>query len=94
MSAIEFGVCPVCEGAKKIALTDSEKKHAWNQGRTHWTCTNCGGHYQSGSASGLVRLNRQGKPCEHKYVSSHAGRCLTNYECEHCGDRYQIDSGD
>jgi len=22
------------------------------------------------------------------------GRCLTGYTCKHCGDRYQIDSGD
>jgi hypothetical protein len=47
-----------------------------------------------GSPTGQVRLNSTGQPCVHTYQSSHAGRCLTSYNCIHCGDSYQIDSGD
>jgi hypothetical protein len=41
-----------------------------------------------------VNTDNSGMPCVHVYESSNAGRCLTNYRCVHCGDSYQIDSGD
>jgi hypothetical protein len=47
-----------------------------------------------GSPKGEVRLNTDGAPCNHHYTSQSDGRCLTGYTCKHCGDRYQIDSGD
>jgi hypothetical protein len=47
-----------------------------------------------GRATGQVRLNNAGEPCTHSYSGETAGRCLTEYTCKHCGDRYQIDSGD
>jgi len=47
-----------------------------------------------GQPRGQVPLNREGKPCQHLYKSRTVGRCLTEYVCEHCGDSYQIDSGD
>ena len=46
------------------------------------------------TSKGEVRLNNEGVPCTHSYTSTNAGRCLTGYTCKHCGDRYQIDSGD
>jgi hypothetical protein len=57
-------------------------------------CNNCGGQYMFGRATGQVRLNNAGEPCTHSYSGETAGRCLTEYTCKHCGDRYQIDSGD
>jgi DNA-directed RNA polymerase subunit RPC12/RpoP len=57
-------------------------------------CTNCGGQYMYGSPKGQVRLRDNGEPCVHEYTSQTVGRCLTEYTCKHCGDRYQIDSGD
>jgi hypothetical protein len=47
-----------------------------------------------GRPRGEVRLNRDGVPCTHSYTSRTVGRCLTEYTCSHCGDTYQIDSGD
>lgn len=57
-------------------------------------CTNCGGQYMFSSPKGEVSLNKQGEPCVHRYTSRTVGRCLTEYTCSECGDRYQIDSGD
>jgi hypothetical protein len=88
------GTCPVCNGSGKVALTEAEKNHSWNRNRTEKECQNCGGQYMYGSGRGEVNLNKEGVPCTHVYQSSNAGRCLTNYTCIHCGDRYQIDSGD
>jgi len=91
-----YGVCPVCNGTKLIELTAEEREQWWHKkkNRTHRDCDNCGAQYMYGSSKGEVRLNAQGEPCTHKYQSSNAGRCLTNYDCVHCGDHYQIDSGD
>jgi len=91
---MEYGVCPVCNGSGKVALTDEDKKWSWNRDRTHKECGNCGGQYMSGTGTGKVRLDKDGKPCVHKYVSRNAGRCLTEYTCENCGDKFHIDSSD
>jgi len=47
-----------------------------------------------GRPTGKVKLNAAGDPCKHIYTSKNVGRCLTEYVCQHCNDRYQIDSGD
>lgn len=91
---IEYGTCPVCNGSGKIQLTDRERSYSWNRDKTHRDCSNCGGQYMYGTAKGEVNLNKDGVPCTHRYTSRTVGRCLTEYTCEECGDRYQIDSGD
>lgn len=91
---MEKGTCPVCSGTTKILLSEDEKKWSWNKDKTHADCRNCGGQYMFGRASGVVNTDYGGQPCVHTYESSNAGRCLTNYRCIHCGDSYQIDSGD
>ena len=87
-------VCPVCNGTKEVPITDYDKQWSWNKGKTHLPCRNCGAQYQWGNATGKVRLNKEGKPCVHKYESRTVGRCLNEYTCIHCNDRYQIDSSD
>jgi DNA-directed RNA polymerase subunit RPC12/RpoP len=57
-------------------------------------CSNCGGQRMSGMPMGKVRLDKNGQPCVHKYTRRKVGRCLHEYTCENCGDRYEIDSGD
>jgi hypothetical protein len=47
-----------------------------------------------GRDTSQVRLNKAGEPCVHKYTRRTVGRCLTEYRCSECGDRYEIDSGD
>ena len=89
-----YGVCPVCNGTCQVELTNEEKTRSWNKDKTHRPCHNCGGQYMYGSPKGEVRLNTEGVPCKHHYTSQSDGRCLTGYTCNHCGDRYQIDSGD
>jgi hypothetical protein len=89
-----YGVCPVCNGTGQVELTEHEKTYSWNKDQTHRKCHNCGGQYMYSSAKGEVRLNTDGVPCTHNYTSTNDGRCLTGYTCMHCGDRYQIDSGD
>lgn len=91
---MEYGICPVCNGSKMVALTEKEKQYHWNKGKTHERCTNCGGQYMMGAPTGQVRLNSEGQPCVHKYVGTSNGRCLHSYTCKHCGDFHQIDSGD
>ena len=92
--AIEYGVCPVCNGTKEVPLTAGELKYSWNKDKTHRACTNCGGQTMYGRATGQVPLNKEGQPCKHKYTKRTTGRCLTEYTCTDCGHRYEIDSGD
>lgn len=91
---IEYGTCPVCNGTGEVPLTDYDKQWSWNKDKTHKECSNCGGQYMYGKGRGQVRLNKDGVPCTHKYTSRNVGRCLTEYTCSDCGDRYEIDSGD
>jgi len=91
---IEYGTCPVCNGTGEVPLTDYDKRWSWNKDKTHKQCSNCGGQYMYGKGRGQVRLNKDGVPCTHKYTSRTIGRCLTEYTCSECGDRYEIDSGD
>lgn len=97
----EQGVCPVCNGTtRQPAQADrSPERYRWVAGydaETHTlACNNCGGQYMFGEPSGLVKLRPDGvTPCHHEYTVSPGGRCLTKYTCKHCGDLYQIDSGD
>jgi len=92
--SIQYGVCPICNGAKEVPLTAGELKYSWNKDKTHRNCHNCGGQKMYGAPQGEVRLNKEGVPCTHKYRSRTIGRCLTEYTCENCGDRYEIDSSD
>lgn len=91
------GTCPVCAGTGRVPAGDSQYKHViagYDQDTDTFGCRNCGGQYMYGSPRGEVRLRPDGTPCTHEYVSRNVGRCLTEYSCVHCSDRYQIDSGD
>lgn len=94
---MEYGTCPVCNGSGRKPAGDYKYKHViagYDKESDTLPCTNCGGQYMFGSPKGQVRLNRDGVPCTHSYSSKTVGRCLTEYTCSECGDRYQIDSGD
>ncbi len=93
--------CPVCNGTGKMPcperLRSYGKQYGWygyDAETDTVDCTNCGAQYMYGRPSGKVRANKDGAPCTHSYTSSTVGRCLTQYTCIHCGDSYQIDSGD
>ena len=91
------GVCPVCNGSGRVAAGDYKYKNviaSYDKDTDTLACTNCGGQYMFGRPTGQVRLNSSGDPCKHSYTSRVVGRCLTEYTCTECGDRYQIDSGD
>ena len=99
MSTQNRGTCPCCTGTKRMPVPtqkQSYKKSLYGYEPTSDTlaCSNCGSQYMFGQPSGVVSLRSDGTPCLHEYSSSKGGRCLTNYTCKHCGDRYQIDSGD
>ena len=94
---MERGTCPVCNGSGRVAAGDYKYKHVvagYDKETDTLKCTNCGGQYMFGTPRGEVRLNKEGVPCTHSYTSQTVGRCLTQYTCQHCGDSYQIDSGD
>jgi hypothetical protein len=94
---MQKGICPVCNGSGRQPAGDHQYKHVmagYDQDTDTLACNNCGGQYMYGRPTGEVRLNKDRQPCTHRYMSRNAGRCLTEYLCEHCGDRYQIDSGD
>ena len=94
---MEKGTCPVCNGSGRRAAGNDKYKTVYagyDAATDTLPCTNCGGQYMYGRPTGEVRLREDGTPCTHKYVSKNVGRCLTEYLCIHCGDRYEIDSGD
>jgi hypothetical protein len=92
-------ICPVCNGSGRVPVPEDQQRYkhvyaGYDAATDTLGCTNCGGQYMYGTPRGKVRANKEGKPCRHKYTSKTVGRCLTEYTCEHCGDRFQIDSGD
>ena len=92
-----YGVCPVCNGTKRVPAGDRKYKSViagYDKETDTLPCTNCGGQYMNMSPTGQVKLRPDGTPCKHYYTSKTVGRCLTEYFCVHCSDRYQIDSGD
>lgn len=74
------GTCPVCGGTKK-----DEKNQE---------CRNCGGQTMRAMASGYAKLRPDGEPCIHQYSGEYLSRSYRRYTCNHCGDIYDIDSGD
>ena len=96
---IEYGTCPVCNGTSRVKPTAAQERYknvyaSYDKETDTLGCGNCGGQYMYGKGRGQVRLNKEGVPCTHKYSSRTIGRCLTEYICSDCGDRYEIDSGD
>jgi hypothetical protein len=90
-------ICPVCNGTGRKPAGDYKYKHitsGYDAATDTLACTNCGGQRMYGRPTGRVRANKEGLPCTHSYTSKTVGRCLTEYTCIHCGDSYQIDSGD
>jgi hypothetical protein len=94
----ETGTCPVCNGSGRVPADHSPYNSiiaGYDKVTNTHCCTNCGGQYQWGSPKGQVMLRKDNnEPCVHEYVGTNAGRCLTSYNCKHCGDYFQIDSGD
>jgi hypothetical protein len=95
------GICPVCNGTGHKPCPDHLRKYGVSSGWYGYraeddtvSCDNCGAQYMMGRPSGEVALNKEGVPCTHSYNFSIVGRGLTQYVCVHCGDSYQIDSGD
>ena len=92
-----YGICPVCNGSGRVPAGDSKYKHitsGYDKETDTFKCCNCGGQRMFGSPTGEVRLRSDGTPCKHEYVGVTRGRCYTVYTCKHCGDSYDIDSGD
>ena len=93
---MDKGTCPVCSGHGRVPATSTYKKvmAGYDEKTDTLPCQNCGGQYQWGRPSGEVNIDYSGQPCVHDYSGENVGRCLTEYTCKHCGDRYKIDSGD
>ena len=94
---MEQGTCPKCNGSKRNPYVGEErwkKLTAGYDGATDTVpCDNCGGQKMYTAPTGSVPLRKDGTPCLHEYQGQNAGNCLTEYTCQHCLDRYQIDSG-
>jgi rubredoxin len=93
------GTCPVCNGSGRVPVPEHLQKYkgviaGYDKDSDTVQCRNCGGQYMYSKSTGQVKLNSEGVPCTHSYTSKTVGRCLTEYTCSHCGDVYQIDSGD
>jgi uncharacterized protein YbaR (Trm112 family) len=96
---MKTGICPVCNGTKRQLVSADQQKYkhvysGYDKETDTLPCSNCGAQYMYGSPRGEVKLNKDEVPCTHSYSSKSVGRCLTQYTCQHCGDSYQIDSGD
>jgi len=96
----EQGICPVCAGTGRRAVSDSERRYvkmiySYDAETDTLSCRNCGGQTMSGTATGKVNLRiDNGEPCVHEYQGRDAGRCYVVYTCKHCNDYYGIDSSD
>ena len=93
-----YGICPVCNGTKRIPAGDDQYKAITSgydaETDTH-KCRNCGGQRMYGNSSGVVRRRKDNnEPCVHEYNYTKLGNCYHNCTCKHCGDSYNIDSGD
>lgn len=88
------GECPICNGTGLIPIPDNLKQYSWWADKEDMECNNCGGQTMMGKALGYVGLREDGSPCVHNFRGVNIGRCLTEYFCEHCSDRFVIDSGD
>lgn len=90
------GICPVCNGTKRVAVSPDQHRFSAGYSAIDHTipCQNCGGQYMFSVPTGLVWHNKDDKPCTHEYQGHKIGNCLHEYRCIHCGDTYQIDSGD
>ena len=91
--------CPVCNGTGRVPATEEHKKYksvigGYDLVNDTILCQNCGGQTMSGRPQGYVAANKDSVACTHSYKGTNVGRCLTEYKCIWCNDRYQIDSGD
>ncbi len=89
--------CPVCAGSGRQALDTDGGARSWPQYAAQgWmACRNCGGQSMSMLATGKTYPRRDtGEPCRHEFIGQNAGRCYTIFNCKHCPERYDIDSGD
>ncbi len=96
---MNHGVCPVCSGSGRRPVPEDSRRYVnvlagYDAATDTLECNNCGGQYMFSRPTGKVNIDFGGQPCKHEYTSTKAGRCLTEYNCKFCGDRYQIDSGD
>ena len=89
--------CPICQGTGRVPAGDSKYKammHGYDPATDTLWCGNCGGQTMMARGTGLVPARADGTACVHKYVGTQAGRCYWRYRCVHCGDGYDMDSGD
>lgn len=101
MNKFPTGVCPKCNGCFRMAIEPQYEQYkkilsGYDLVSNTLPCNNCGGQYMYTSPKGMVRLRPDGNPCMHDYkdVSDTHFRSLRNYQCTHCQDSYEIDSGD
>ena len=93
------GICPVCNGSRRIPVSDEHQRYktvvaGYDAETDTFPCGNCGGQYMFGTPTGQVKRRADGTPCTHRYISETIGNCLHRSTCKHCGDSYTIDSGD
>lgn len=96
-----FGICPKCNGTGRFPCPPTLKIN-WQ--RNGWydfdpitntiACPNCGEQYQYSHSTGIVKLNREGKPCLHQYVTELISQNIQRSECIHCGDEFFINLAD
>jgi rubredoxin len=105
----DVGTCPVCKGSKRMSVQGIQYATTMPGYKGPGTtaqgqpvpetadCTNCGAQYMFGRPTGLVKHNTDGVPCTHVYDQlsvGHNARCIHLYQCRHCGDFLETDSGD
>lgn len=95
----EMGTCPVCNGTTRVPVPEASQRYrhvlgGYDAATDTIPCSNCGGQYMFGTATGKVRVREDGTPCKHEYTGKNLGRCYNGYTCKHCGDYYTIDSSD
>lgn len=93
------GTCPVCNGSGRAPAGEGPYRHleyGYHAEDNTRSCQNCGGQKMYGVPTGKVLLRPDGTPCTHEYkrLAYDSRTCYEMYKCVHCGDIYDIDSGD
>lgn len=97
MNTIKTGICPVCNGSKRMSAASIAYKsgyRGYDADSDTLPCNNCGGQTMWGEPSGVVSLRDDDTPCVHEYDCRKKGRCYHVYYCKHCSYSFDIDSGD
>lgn len=87
----DYAPCPVCNGSGRRPYDGGPYSYGLDAETNTVPCNNCNQFFWD--PLGYVRRRPDGTPCVHKYAMlPQRFSCFQEYRCEHCGDRFDVDS--